>query len=133
MHESLARLERLTDEWPRVALGSSGAFADPGAIDWWGRMAEIMRVACDADGMPRVPLHGLRMLDPVIFAHLPLASADSCAVARNVGLDSKWSGPFVPRTRLARALVLIDRIESHASARRWCESAGVQQNLELIG
>lgn len=133
MHESLDRLERLL-AYPRIALGSSGEFADPGSRPWWQRMAEMMAVICDEDGMPLTKLHGLRMLDPVLFSHLPLSSADSCNVARNIGIDSAWTGPYTPRSKHARALVMMDRIESHASARRWCgRSSGVQQNMELIG
>lgn len=135
LHESLERLLRLADcGYPRIALGSSGEFADPGAPAWWRRMAEIMAVLCDENGMPRVKIHGLRMLDPVLFSYLPLASADSCNVARNVGLDHAWKGPYTPRSKWTRAIVMMDRIESHASARRWCsQSSGVQQNMELIG
>lgn len=134
MHESFERLERLMDRYPRIALGSSGAYADPGSAIWWERMASMMDVLCDHEGMPRVKLHGLRMLDPVIFSHLPLSSADSCNVARNVGIDSKWNGPYAPVSRHMRAIILIDRIESHASAARWCrQSCGVQQNMELVG
>lgn len=120
-------------ESPRVALGSSGAFATIGTPEWWARMAEMMEVACDADGMPRTKLHGLRMLDPVIFSHLPLSSADSCNIARNVGIDAKWNGPYAPKSKHMRALVMMDRIEAHASAARWCGSNGVQHNLELMG
>lgn len=134
LHESLERLERLVENFPRIALGSSGVFSDPGSRAWWDRMAEVMRVACDEEGMPRCKLHGLRMLDPVLFSHLPLASADSCNVARNIGIDTAWNGPYAPRSKHTRALVLMDRIEAHASARRWCaSSSGVQQNMELIG
>jgi hypothetical protein len=134
LHECLERLQRLCERWPRVALGSSGKWADPGSRAWWERMAQAMRVACDADGMPKTKLHGLRMLDPVIFSHLPLASADSCNVARNIGIDSAWSGTYQPASKVTRAVVMIDRIESHASAHRWCvKSSGVQQNMELLG
>lgn len=63
LHESLDRLERLT-AYPRIALGSSGHYADPGAPGWWARIAEIMGALCDESGFPRVKLHGLRMLDP---------------------------------------------------------------------
>lgn len=134
LHESLKRLEMLVDGYPRVALGSSGQYATPGAPEWWQRMAEMMQVACDKDGMPFCRLHGLRMLDPVLFSHLPLSSADSCNVARNIGIDAAWNGPYAPRSRHARAIILMDRIEAHASARRWCaSSSGVQQNMELIG
>ncbi len=134
MHESLERLERLAHTYPRIALGSSGAYAEPGAAIWWERMASMMDVLCDHEGMPRCKLHGLRMLDPVIFSHLPLASADSCNVARNVGIDKAWNGPYAPKSRHMRAIILMDRIESHASAARWSRgSSGVQQHMELIG
>jgi hypothetical protein len=74
------------------------------------------------------------MLDPVLFSHLPLASADSCNVARSIGLDNAWDGPYTPRSKWARALIMMDRIEYHASARRWDgKGAGVQQNMELLG
>ncbi len=134
LHESLFRLTRLMAAYPRIALGSSGAFTDPGTPDWWSRIREVMQIACDGDGMPRVKLHGLRMLNPDVFSHLPLASADSSNVARNAGIDMAWNGPYAPRSRAVRAVVMMDRIESHASARRWCASSGgVQRNLELIG
>lgn len=134
LHEALARLQWLCKTWPRVALGSSGKYADPGSSAWWGRMAQAMRVGTDEGGMPLAKFHGLRMLDPVIFAHVPLSSADSCNVARNVGIDQAWNGPYAPHSRAMRALIMMERIEAHASARRWCAaSSGIQQNMELIG
>jgi len=133
MHEPLDRLHRLAFDYPRVALGSSGEYADPGSSSWWARIADMMMVVCDSEGYPVTKLHGLRMLDPVIFSHLPLSSADSCNIARNVGIDSKWNGPYAPRSKHMRALVMMDRIEAHASAARWCGSNGVQHNLELLG
>ena len=131
LHESLDVLRGFM-AWPRVALGSSGQFATVGDASWWRRIAEAMDVVCE-DGRPLVKLHGLRMLDPTVFSHLPLASADSTNVARNSGMDSAWNGPYAPRSRSMRAQILMDRIEGHASANRWCGSSGVQQNLELIG
>lgn len=95
LHESLERLNRLC-AYPRIALGSSGQFAHPGSREWWSRLAQIMTCLCDQQGYPRCKLHGLRMLDPVIFSHVPLASADSCNVARNIGIDSAWTGPYAP-------------------------------------
>lgn len=134
MHESLERLERLVSSYPRVALGSSGEYADPGSPAWWGRMSQVMAVACDAEGMPRTKLHGLRMLATTIFSHLPLSSADSCNVARNIGIDRKWDGRYAPQSKGARALVMMNNIEEHASAHRWNgEGAGVQPNLDLLG
>lgn len=135
LHESLNVLRSFM-EWPqqRIALGSSGEYSEPGKPRWWARMAEALKVLCDDDGRPRVRLHGLRMLDPTIFSHVPLASADSTNASRNIGIDSRWTGAYAPRSRRIRALIMMDRIESHASAARWnAESVGVQQNLDLLG
>jgi len=133
LHESLDYLHWLM-EWPRIALGSSGQYKDPGTDEWWKRISEAMTVLCDARGRPKVKLHGLRMLDPGIFSKLPLASADSCNVARNVGLDVRWKGPYTPKSRYGRAVVLMERIERHASAAYWSEDAIAQyQNFELFG
>jgi hypothetical protein len=119
MHESLRRLRRLTKDWPRVAIGSSGTFDTPGSDRWWDRMNSAMKVCCDASGTPRTRLHGLRMLNPELFGRLPLSSADSTNVCRNVQLDSKWIGPYVPSSKRVRGLVLVDRIESHNAAPVW--------------
>lgn len=133
MHESLERLEKLLS-FPRVALGSSGQFATVGDGKWWSRMSEAMEVICDVDGIPRTKLHGLRMLDPTVFSRLPLASADSCYVARNSGIDSAWKGPYMMTGRYTRAVVLMERIERHASACRWSKAnAATFQNFELVG
>lgn len=119
LDEGLPRLARLVHDWPRVCLGSSGAFAQVGTPHWWARMGEAMRVACDDEGAPLARLHGLRMLAPAVFSRLPLASADSTNIARNVGLDQHWRGPYLPSTREARALVLRQRIELHNARSRW--------------
>ena len=133
LHESLDRLDRLCEAYPRIAFGSSAQYATVGNALWWGRMAEAMEVACDTDGMPRTKFHGLRMLDPTIFSHLPFSSADSTNVARNIGIDSAWRGTYTPASKSARAAILMERIEMHGSARRWCATNGIQQNMELIG
>jgi hypothetical protein len=133
MHESTDRFLRLCERWPRVAIGSSGAFAEIGTNRWWRCISEALDAICDEDGFPSTKLHGLRMLDPTIFSQIPFSSADSTNVARNMGLDVRWTGPYVPRTPEVRAFVLGDRIESHASARSWSRGRGVQQNLELLG
>ena len=50
MHESLDRLARLSDRWPRVCIGSSGDYAQPGTQTWsaridaaWGMLARTGR------------------------------------------------------------------------------------------
>lgn len=134
MHEGLDRLERLM-AWPRIAIGSSGEFAAIGTHDWWLRMSEAMDVLCDEDGSPKVKIHGLRMLDPGVFSKLPFASADSTNVARNVGMDGRWKGhPYASKSRAVRALIMMDRIDSHATCSFWVASAiGAYQNMELFG
>jgi hypothetical protein len=134
LHEPLEHLLELRRSFPRIALGSSGKWADPGSNDWWIRITEVMEVLCDDAGAPLVKIHGLRMLDPGIFSKLPFASADSCNVARNVGLDNRWKGTYIPTSRAVRALILMDRIERHASSSFWNASAiCTYQNMDLIG
>lgn len=134
MHESIGRLERLAAEFPRVALGSSAEYAVVGTERWWQRIAEAMDAVCDEQGFPLVKLHGLRMLDPGVFSKLPLASADSTNVARNVGIDQAWKSAYAPKSQAMRAAILMERIESHASANCWSSAAiGAYQNMELFG
>lgn len=105
-HESLERLERLSAEWPIVALGSSGEWPNPGVGTWWDRTREAMSVVCDDRGRPRCKLHGLRMLSSKILNRLPLHSADSTNCARNG--DRTYRAP----TRVQRMAVNAHRIES---------------------
>jgi hypothetical protein len=122
LHENLERLERLSYDWPRIALGSSGQYAQLKTVAWWRRMEEAMAVICDESGRPRTKLHGLRMLDVDVFTRFPFASADSTNVARNVGLDTRWPGTYPPAGKAARGIVLAGRIEAHQSAPIWTPS-----------
>lgn len=134
LHESVERLARLAAKFPRIALGSSGVYTQPGTDSWWRRVCEFMPAVCDSDGWPLVKLHGLRMLDPGIFSKLPLSSADSTNVARNVGMDTRWRGTYVPKSRAVRAQILMERIERHASATYWSpDCIAAYQNMELFG
>jgi len=134
MHEPISRLCELAAEWPRVALGSSGQFQNVGDENWWERMTSAMnKLTANTDGSAPCKLHGLRMLSPTVFSHLPLSSADSTSVARNIGLDVHWKGRYLSElSKQTRAAVLIDRIEAHASASRW-EPRMEQMNLGLLG
>lgn len=73
-------LLELADEWPGVALGSSGAYWEVGGPRWSGRMDEAFNALAKRRVMPWV--HGLRMLGQA-GNRWPLASADSVNVARN--------------------------------------------------
>ena len=120
MNESLDRLLALSIEYPRVCIGSAGEFLEIGTFAWWSKMGEALRFICDDKGRPNCKLHGLRMLDPAIFTKLPLASADSTNIARNVGQDNKWrNGSYLPPTKEARAQILRSRIEAHNAPATW--------------
>lgn len=134
MHESTERLEWLVSSYERVAIGSSGEYAEIGTRAWWNRMAELMAVACDENGHPRTQLHGLRQLDTTVTSHVPYSSGDSSTAAQALPYDARWIGPYEPASKEVKAIVVMDRIERHATARRWCkQSSGVQKNMELLG
>ena len=131
MHEQIDRLLRLVMEWPRVCIGSSGQFAMVGDSKWWGRMTEAMNAVCDKNGNPLAKLHGLRMLNADVFSKLPLSSADSTNIARNVGIYTKWRGSYSPASKSVRATVLRDRIEAHQSLTFW-ERGLVQMQMDIL-
>lgn len=131
MHESTDKLGWLCDDFPRVAIGSSGEFAQIRTERWKQRMGEAMAVCCDADGYPRTGLHGLRQMDNDVTSNVPYKGVDSCNIARNIGMDSKWEGPYSPTSKDLRAAVLRDRIAHHAVCSRWAGHWG--RNLELFG
>lgn len=120
LHESLDRLERLVHTYDVVALGSSGQWATPGTEDWWIRMSEAMNVACDIHGRPYARLHGLRMLNPKVFMHLPLSSGDSTNATVNGGSLSRF-GMYPAPTRAQRSAVIAARIEQVNSAPVWID------------
>jgi hypothetical protein len=128
LHEPLDRLLRLARSYSRVALGSSGPYRSTCTLRWWDRISEIMSLLCDDAGHPDAKLHGLRMLAPAILEQLPLASADSAMVARNVTRDCKWRGTFAPRSKAARAVVLRDRIEEAPCATKWTQFHAVSES-----
>ena len=119
MHESLDRLERLAMTFPRICFGSSGQYATVGTKAWWGRMNEVMSIVTDRQGRPVCKLHGLRMLNVKVFSKLPLASADSTNIGRNIGIDSAWKGTYTPPSKDVRAAVMRSRIEAVQSPPCW--------------
>ena len=118
-NESPERLERLARTWPRVAIGSSGEYDASKPAQLVERVKSVLPRIVDSNGYPICKLHGLRMLNPKVFEHIPLKSADSTNVARNIKIDKKWQGGYQPSTREARVDVMIDRIESSVSACRF--------------
>ena len=130
MHESLERAHHLANEWAVVAIGSSGAWPNPGVESWWKRMAKIMEAMCDDLGRPFCKLHGLRMLDPEIFSRLPLSSADSTNVAINNKARSRF-GIYVPPSTSQRSAVIAARIEACNSASVWGVPTQHEFDLEV--
>jgi len=116
INESIDRLKRLASEWPRVCIGSSGEWDVSTPRRFLGRAYQAIGAICDGDSRPICKLHGLRMLNPAIFSKLPLSSADSTNVARNIGIDSAWKGTYQPKSKETRAHILVERIESFNSA-----------------
>ncbi len=121
MHESIQRLQTLARNWPRVCIGSSGQVATVGDSNWWHRMGEAMNAICDDKGRPICKLHGLRMLNPEVFRHLPLTSADSTNIAQNIGIDSAWRGTYMPPDKDWRAMIMAERIEANNGASCWVD------------
>jgi len=130
LHESIERLVRLCNEWPTVALGSSGEWRSPGTNAWWQRMAVAMNAICDEQGRPVCRLHGLRMLDPAIFTRLPLSSADSTNAAVNSGSLDRF-GMYIAPTAAQRAATIADRIEVNNSAAVWIRQP-LQETIECL-
>jgi hypothetical protein len=112
LNESIDRLVRLATAWPRVALGSAAEFDVSNVPRCLDRLAVAIAAISDDDRAPITKLHGLRMLNPEITSRVPLASADSTNVARNIGMDGAWNGSYAPATKEARTDVLVGRIEA---------------------
>lgn len=127
MHESIERFYDLCHQWPTVCIGSSGAFAVVGTAQWWARIGAALNEVVNERGQPPCKLHGLRMLDPEVFKRLPLSSADSTNIGRNIGIDKNWRGTYQPPDKAWRAKVMAARIESVNGALMWGEM--VQSDL----
>lgn len=116
INEDISRLVWLANEYPRVCIGSSGEYDVTKPEAFLQRAHEAIAAVCDNNGRPIARLHGLRCLNPDLFAHLPLAGADSTMVARNIGIDQAWRGTYQPRSKETRASILVERIEAHNGA-----------------
>ncbi|HCT4965296.1 TPA: hypothetical protein OTY97_000751 [Citrobacter koseri] len=117
MNEPDERFIRLCNEFPRVCIGSMGEYDSRRPRRCVARLRDLIRHVVDENGYPVCKLHGLRMLNADIFRHIPLSSADSTNVARNIGIDKSWQkSAYAPASKETRAAVLVERIESFNSA-----------------
>lgn len=81
LHEPISRLLDLAGQWPRVCIGSSGAYSTVGAPTWHRRMETVMNRLCGNGPVP-VWLHMLRGM-ALAGSEYPFASVDSTDIARN--------------------------------------------------
>lgn len=116
MDESDERLVRLANQFPRVAIGSCGEYDVKFPRRCVAKLKDVLQHIVDENGYPICKLHGLRMLNKAVFQHIPLASADSTNVARNIGIDKAWKGTYSPQSKETRAAVMVERIEAMNSA-----------------
>jgi hypothetical protein len=105
VHEPIARLVQLAGDWPRVCIGSSGEYRDPGSPAWTARMDTAFNALLPDGGPPPCELHMLRGMRFSSW-HYPFASVDSTDVARNhnrhrrdvAGMVARWSRSRPPAT-----------------------------------
>ncbi len=117
MNEPDERFVRLCHEYPRVCIGSMGEYDAKRPRACRAKLRDLIKLVVDENGYPISHLHGLRMLNKDIFMHIPLSSADSTNVARNIGIDKSWNkSAYAPASKETRAAVLVERIESNNSA-----------------
>ncbi|HIH8281403.1 hypothetical protein [Escherichia coli] len=117
MNEPDERFIRLCNEFPRVAIGSMGEYDAKRPRTCRAKLRDLIKHVVDKNGYPISKLHGLRMLNKDIFMHIPLSSADSTNIARNINIDKYWEKtPYRTSSKETRAWVLAERIESNNSA-----------------
>lgn len=80
LHESIERLLKLIEAWPRVCMGSSAQYSEVGSAAWRHRMDEAFNAISDSGPIPW--LHMLRGMS-LSGGEYPFSSVDSTDVARN--------------------------------------------------
>ena len=132
MDESDERLVTLANNYSRVAIGSCGDYDVKYPGKCVAKLKDALSHIVDSQGYPITKLHGLRMLNQAVFKHIPLSSADSTNVARNIGIDKAWKGPYSPQSKETRAAVMVERIEAANSSSRLIQGelkSEIQQSL----
>lgn len=102
MHEPIERLVKLTEEWPRVCVGSSAQYAVVLSPSWCGRIDAAWNAVSRRHR--RAPwLHMLRGM-ATVGQRWPFASVDSTDIARNHNrpqntardMADRWDGVQCP-------------------------------------
>lgn len=124
MHESINRLQNLTEMWPLVCVGSSGEYASVYTKKWHTRMHEAFDAICDEQGRVPCKLHMLRGLG-IGGSVYPFYSADSTNIARNWNLGKRGG------KRCVREMA--DRIDAKNTPARWCVTPEQRSALTEAG
>ena len=114
--EPLERIDMfiLKYNFTRIAIGTTKGF-ELKSMHFWNEMRKIFEKLC-INGMPRVKVHGLRMLDPEIVEAFPFSSGDSTTATRKATFYTEWEGyRYAPISKAARATLVADRIEQGQS------------------
>jgi hypothetical protein len=121
-YESLEKLKWLTETYQKICIAPNGGpnniYSKLGTTHFWSRIAQAMNILCDAEGKPKVKIHGLRLLNPELFRHIPLSSADSTNAVQNRNTADRF-GMYKPASESQRAIVIADRIEQYNSSPVW--------------
>lgn len=112
LHLPIDYLLELTDEWPRVCLGSSAQFWNIRSPEWRARMDEVAE-ALYARRRQAPSLHGLRMMAQA-GERWPLASVDSVNVARNFKDREEMPGYMARRLNAANGTTVSSRMTTDA-------------------
>lgn len=110
-NESFERLKRLSYQYPRVCIGSSGVYDVSNVDAYVNHVSNALNYIRDNKGYLITKIHLLRGLNPKVFTKLPASSGDSTTVGRNIGIDSRWKGTYQPKSKITRARILTERIE----------------------
>lgn len=119
MDEPVDRLLRLTDEWPRVCIGSTAEYRVVLSPAWRRRMDETWNAV--AVRHRRLPwLHMLRGMQ-LSGRHYPFASVDSTDVAQNHNRTRAGKAPLLDdgEVRESDPLRMADRWDRMQTPGRW--------------
>lgn len=125
--ESFDRLERLAGNYPIIAISSVEKSIPSISFNSW--INAVFQRLTDDLGVPRVKVHGLRMLNPEIFTRYPFSSADSSYLGQTCADESKFTGSLRPISTEVRAAVLIDRVEAYQAPWRYAPPKELQLDL----
>jgi len=132
LNESFDRLSRLIGlGFTRIALGSSGEYDVSMVKKCLKRLFQIFEHINKHHPKEHLRFHGMRMLNRQIITAVPLASADSTTVARNIGLDIHWKR-FGNVEKTTRGLILIDSLEGAKTPSTPIEQGSIDQTPGLI-